>query len=55
LEALLLSPIKSSTGQDDSSGTLVNEELGHSYQQLIRCFDAFFLMKNDEGNPIHGD
>jgi hypothetical protein len=41
--------------QDDSSGTPVNEELGHDYQQLIRCFNAFVLMKNDEGNPIHGD
>ena len=41
--------------RDDSFGTLVNEELGHGYQQLIRCFNAFVLMKNDEGNPIHGD
>jgi hypothetical protein len=41
--------------QDDSSRTLVNEELGHGYQQLILCFNAFVLMKNDEGNPIHGD
>ena len=41
--------------RDDSSGTPVNEELGHGYQQLIRCFNAFVLMKNDEGNPIHGD
>jgi hypothetical protein len=41
--------------QDYSSGTPVTEELGHGYQQLIRCFNAFVLMKNDEGNPIHGD
>jgi hypothetical protein len=41
--------------QDDSSGTPVNEELGHVYQQFIRCFNAFVLMKNDEGKPIHGD
>jgi hypothetical protein len=41
--------------RDDSSGTLVNEELGHGYQQLIRSFNAFVLMKNDESNPIHGD
>ena len=41
--------------RDDSSGTPVNEELGHGYQQLIRCFNAFVLMKNDDGNPIHGD
>ena len=41
--------------RDDSSGTCVNEELGHGYQQLIRCFNAFVLMKNDEGNPIHRD
>ena len=34
--------------QDDSSGTPVNEELGHGYQQLIRCFNAFVLTKNDE-------
>ena len=40
---------------DDSSGTPVNEELGHGYQQLIHCSNAFVLMKNDEGNPIHGD
>jgi hypothetical protein len=40
---------------DDSSGTPVNEELGHGYQQIIRCFNAFVLMKNDEGKPIHGD
>jgi hypothetical protein len=41
--------------RDDSSETPVNEELGHGYQQLIRCFNAFVLMKSDEGNPIHGD
>jgi hypothetical protein len=41
--------------RDDSSRTPVNEELGHGYQQLIRCFNAFVLTKNDEGNPIHGD
>jgi hypothetical protein len=41
--------------QDDSSGTLVNEELGHGYQQLIRCFNAFVLTKNDEGKPVHGN
>jgi hypothetical protein len=41
--------------QDDASGTPVNEDLDHGYQQLIRCFNAFVLMKNDEGNPIHGD
>jgi hypothetical protein len=41
--------------RDDSSGTPINKELGHGYQQLIRCFNAFVLMKNDEGNPIHGD
>ena len=40
---------------DDSSGTPVNEELGHGYQQLIRCFNAFVLTKDDEGKPIHGD
>ena len=38
-----------------SSGTPLNEELGHGYQQLIRCFNAFVLTKNDEGKPIHGD
>ncbi len=43
------------TYRDDSSGTPINEELGHGYQQLIRCFNAFALMKNDEGKPIHGD
>jgi hypothetical protein len=41
--------------RDDSSGTPVTEVLGHGYQQHIRCFNAFVLMKNDEGNPIHGD
>jgi hypothetical protein len=41
--------------RDDSSETPVKEELGHGYQQLIRCLNTFFLMKNDEGNPIHGD
>jgi hypothetical protein len=41
--------------QDDSSGTPVKEELGHGCQQLTPCFNAFALMKNDEGNPIHGD
>jgi hypothetical protein len=41
--------------RDDSSGTPVNEELGHGYQQLIRCFNAFVLTKDDEGKPIHGD
>jgi hypothetical protein len=41
--------------RDDSSGTLVNEELGLGYQQLIRCFNVFVLMKNDEGNSILGD
>jgi hypothetical protein len=30
--------------RDDSSRTLVNEESGHGYQQLIRCFNAFVLM-----------
>ena len=35
---------------DNSSGTIVTEELGHGYQQLIRCFNAFVLTKNDEGN-----
>jgi hypothetical protein len=40
---------------DDSSGTPTLEELGHGYQQLIRCFNAFVLMKNDTGNPIHSD
>jgi hypothetical protein len=58
LEASLLSPIKPLTDSsitDDSSGTPVNEELGHGYQQLIRCFNAFVLTKNDEGKPIHGD
>jgi hypothetical protein len=38
---------------DDSSGTPINEELGHGYQQLIGCFNAFDLMKNDEHKPIH--
>jgi hypothetical protein len=28
---------------------------GHGYQQLICCFSAFVLTKNDEGKPIHGD
>jgi hypothetical protein len=41
--------------QDDPSGTPLNEELDHGYQQLIRCFNAFVLVKNDEGNPIHRD
>jgi hypothetical protein len=41
--------------QDDSSGTPIDEELGHGYQQLMRCFNAFALMKNDEGKPIHRD
>jgi hypothetical protein len=41
--------------RDDSSGTLVNKELGHGYQQLIRCFNAFVLTENDGGKPIHGD
>jgi hypothetical protein len=41
--------------RDDSSGTPINKELGHGYQQLIHCFNAFVLMKNDEGNSIHGD
>jgi hypothetical protein len=41
--------------QDDSSGTPINKELGHGYQQLMRCFNAFVLTKNDEGKPIHGD
>jgi hypothetical protein len=36
-------------------GTPVNEELGHGYQQLIRCLNAFVLTKDDEGKPIHGD
>jgi hypothetical protein len=41
--------------RDDSSRTPVNEELGHGYQQLICCFNAFVLTKNDEGcKPIHG-
>jgi hypothetical protein len=39
--------------RDDSSGTSVLEELGHGYQQLIRCFNTFILMKNDDGDPIH--
>jgi hypothetical protein len=41
--------------RDDSSRTPVNEELGHGYQQLIRCFNAFVLTKDVEGKPIHGD
>jgi hypothetical protein len=41
--------------QDDSSGTPLNKELGHGYQQIILCFNAFVLTKNDEGQPIHGD
>jgi hypothetical protein len=41
--------------RDDSSGTSVKKDLGHGYQQLIRSFNVFVLMKNDEGNPIHGD
>ena len=41
--------------QDDSSGTSVLADLPHGYQQLIRCFNAFVLMKNADGNPIHGD
>jgi hypothetical protein len=41
--------------RDDSSGTPVNQELGHGYQQVIRYFNAFVLTKNDEGKPIHGD
>ena len=40
---------------DNSSGKIVTKELGHGYQQLIRCFNAFVLTKNDEGNPIHDD
>jgi hypothetical protein len=41
---------------DDSSGTPINRELGHGgYKQLICCFNAFVLMNNDEGKPIHGD
>jgi hypothetical protein len=40
---------------DDSSGTPVNKDLGHGYQQLIRCFNVFVLTKNDVGKPIHGD
>jgi predicted ABC-type ATPase len=31
--------------RDDSSGTPVNEELGHGYQQLIRWFNTFVLTK----------
>jgi hypothetical protein len=41
--------------RDDSSGATVLEELGHGYQQLLRCFNAFVLMKNDDQDPIHGD
>jgi hypothetical protein len=41
--------------QDDSSGTPITKDLSHGYQQIIRCFNTFVLMKNDEGNPIHGD
>ena len=41
--------------EDDSSGTPTTEDLPHGYQQLIRCFNAFVLTKNDEGAPIHGD
>jgi hypothetical protein len=41
--------------QDDYSGTPDNEELGHGYQQLMRCFNASVLMQNDKGKPIHGD
>jgi uncharacterized heparinase superfamily protein len=41
--------------RDDSSGTPVNEELAHGYQQLIRCFNASVLVKNDTGKPIHRD
>jgi hypothetical protein len=41
--------------QDDSSGTPISEELGHGYQQLMRCFNAFVLTKNDEGKAIHQD
>ena len=41
--------------QDDSSGTNVSVELGNGHQQLLRCFNAFVLFKNDEGDPIHRD
>jgi hypothetical protein len=41
--------------RDDSSGTSVLEEVGRGHQQLIHCFNAFVLMKNDDGYPIHGD
>jgi hypothetical protein len=41
--------------REDSSGTSVKEELGHGQKQLIRCFNAIVLTKNDEGKPIHGD
>jgi hypothetical protein len=32
--------------RDDTSGTPVTKESGHGYQQFIRCFNAFVLMKN---------
>jgi hypothetical protein len=41
--------------QDDSSGTPINKELGHGYQQRIRCFNAFVLMNNVEGKRIQGE
>jgi hypothetical protein len=41
--------------QDDSPRTPVYKELGQGYQQLIRCFNAFVLIKNNEDKPIHGD
>ena len=40
---------------DDSSGAPVYKELSHGYQQLIHCFNAFVLKKNDEHQPIHRD
>jgi hypothetical protein len=41
--------------QDHSSGTDMAEALGHGNQQLVRCFKAFVIMKNDKGAPLHGD
>jgi hypothetical protein len=51
LEASPLSRIESLI---DSSFVL-EELLGHGYQQLICWFNAFVLMKNDNSDPIHGD
>jgi hypothetical protein len=40
---------------DDSSGTIVLEDLSVGHQGLIRCFKAFARKKSAEGNPMHSD